>query len=228
MEVITAIGFILTWAVASAAELPKELLRPPCVACRQPAGAARELFSEAEWASLEKGEVVIVDYSRTAKGGAGDGAAPRESVAAVIVPRPATEVWAVLADFESRPKIFPNVSESHIDRVENNRAWIRQSVDIFWAKIRYTLIVTLDPASGVMTFVLDHSAPHDIHDSNGSWQVLPHGQAAALLVSRDRVDTGEPLPASIESYLVERSLPKMMSSLRQEVERRARDGAALQ
>ena len=227
MEVITAIAFILTWAVASAAELPNELLRPPCVACEEPAGGARELFSEAGWVSLEKGGVVIVDHSPAAKGGEGDGSVPRERVAAVIVPRPATEVWAVLADFESRPKVLPDVSESHIDRVENNRAWIRQSVDVFWAKIRYTLIATLDPARGLMTFVLDHSAPHDIRDSNGSWQVLPHGPAAALLLSRDRVDTGKPVPALIESYLVDRSLPKMMSSLRQEVERRARDGTAI-
>ena len=84
---------------------------------------------------------------------------------------------------------------------------------------RYTLITR-----GLITFVLDRCSPHDIRDNAGSWQVLPHGDGKTLLLSLDRVDPGTPVPGMIESYLVERSLPKMMNSLRQEVERRARDG----
>jgi hypothetical protein len=208
-------------AIVGAAELPGELQCPPCVGCEQPADAARGLFSAADWKRLRDGEVVVVDRSRAG----GDGTAPKESEAAVIIPRPPVEVWAVLVDFESRPRIWPEVSESQLERVEDNRAWIRQSMKILWMNIRYTLIATLDPALGVMTFALDPSAPHDIRDSSGSWQVLPDGGGAALLLSRDRVDPGTPLPGMIERYLTERSLPAMMSNLRQEVERRADPGA---
>jgi hypothetical protein len=204
-------------AVAGAVELPGELLRPPCVGCQQPADSAQGLFSAADWKRLRDGKVVVVDRSDAG----GEGAAPKESEAAVIIPRPPSEVWAVLVDFESRPRIWPEVSESRLERVEDNRAWIRQSVKILWTQIRYTLTTTLDPARGVMTFALDRSAPHDIRDSSGSWQILPDGDGAALLLSRDRVDPGTPLPAMIERYLVGKSLPAMMSNLRQEVERRA-------
>jgi len=200
--------------------LAADLVHPPCVACEQPADAARALFSDADWSRLEAGDVVVVDRSPTTKDGAD--AALRESAAAVIVPRPAADVWAVLTDFESRPKVLPNITESHIDRVEDNRAWVRQAVDIFWTKIRYTLIATLDPTRGLITFVLDRAAPHDIRDNTGSWQVFPRGAAATLLLSRDRVDTGKPVPGVIERYLLERSLPKLLTSLRDEVERRAR------
>ena len=224
-RVVAAISLAWSCAFASAAELPAALLRPPCVACRQPAEATRQRLSESDWSRLEKGEVVIVDRSSDAAGDGGGGSARGESEAAVIVPRPPSEVWAVLIDFESRPKIFPDVTESHLERVDANRAWIRQAVDVFWTKIRYTLIASLDPAHGLITFVLDRSSPHDIRDDTGSWQVLPHGDSSTLLVSRHRVDTGRPVPGGLEHYLVKRSLPKMMRNLRQEVERRAGDGS---
>jgi len=214
------------FAAASATELPVELRRPQCVACQQPAAAARALFSDADWRRLENGEVVIVDRRPTVADG-GDDSVVSESEAAVLVPRPTAEVWAVLADFESRPEFLPNISESRVERVEDTRVWIRQHVSVFWMQIRYTLIMTLDPARGVMTSVLDRSSPHDIRDSHGSWEILPHGEAAALLVSRSRVDTGMPVPSIIKSYLVKNSLPQMMSSLRNEVERRAKASASV-
>jgi len=214
------------FAAASATELPVELRRPQCVACQQPAVAARALFSDADWRRLENGEVVIVDRRPTVADG-GDDSVVSESEAAVLVPRPTAEVWAVLADFESRPEFLPNISESRVERVEDTRVWIRQHVSVFWMQIRYTLIMTLDPARGVMTSVLDRSSPHDIRDSHGSWEILPHGDAAALLVSRSRVDTGMPVPSIIKSYLVKNSLPQMMSSLRNEVERRAKASASV-
>jgi uncharacterized membrane protein len=145
----------------------------------------------------------------------------------VIVPRPAAEVWAVLADFESRPEFLPNISESRVERVEDTRVWIRQHVRVLWMQIRYTLIMTLDPPRGLMTSVLDRSAPHDIRDSHGSWEILRHGDASALLVSRSRVETGMPVPSIIKSYLEKSSLPQMMSSLRDEVERRAKASASV-
>ena len=216
---IAAVAAAAASSLASAAELPAELRCPQCVACQQPAGAARALFSEADWRRLENGEVVIIDRRPKM---ADDDSVVHESEAAVIVPRPATEVWAVLADFESRPEFLPNISESRVERVEDARVWIKQRVKVFWMQIRYTLIMTLDPARGLMTSILDRSAPHDIRDSQGSWEVLPQGDASALLVSRSRVDTGMPIPGFIKSYVVENSLPQMMSSLRNEVERRAR------
>jgi len=226
VEIITAVAAASTLAVASAAELPVELRRPQCVACQQPAGAARALFSEADWRRLQNGEVVIVDHRPTVADGEDDSFVS-ENAAAVIVPRPAAEAWAVLADFESRPEFLPNISESRVERVEGTRVWISQHVRVLWMQIRYTLIMTLDPARGLMTSVLDRSSPHDIRDSHGSWEILPHGDAAALLVSRSRVETGMPVPSIIKSYLVKSSLPQMMSSLRDEVERRAKASAAV-
>ena len=200
--------------------------RPQCVACQQSAGAARALFSEADWRRLENGEVVVVDHRLKVADG-DDDSVVRESKAAMIVPRPAAEVWAVLADFESRPDFLPNISESRVERVEDTRVWISQHVRIFWMQIRYTLIMTLDPARGVMTSVLDRSSPHDIRDSHGSWEILPQSDASALLLSSSRVEAGMPVPDIIESYLVKSSLPQMMISLRNEVERRAQVSASV-
>ncbi len=87
--------------------------------------------------------------------------------------------------------------------------------------------MTLDPARGLMTSVLDRSSPLDIRESHGSWDILARGDAAALLVSRSRVETGMPVPNFIKSFLVKSSLPQMMSRLRDEVERRARASASV-
>jgi len=43
--------------------------------------------------------------------------------------------------------------------------------------------------------------------------------------SRNRVDTGTPLPKVVERYPAEKSLPTMMSNLRREIERRAEAAA---
>jgi hypothetical protein len=64
-------------------------------------------------------------------------------------------------------------------------------------------------------------------DSRGTWDILPHGGASALLVSRSRVETGMPVPGIVKSYLVKNSLPHMMRSIRDEVERRAKVSASV-
>ncbi len=199
--------------------------RPPCVACRLSAEAARSRFSADDWTRLANGEVVIVDRQPTVADGGGDGSVS-DSEAAVVVPRPPAEVWAVLADFEARPDFLPNISESRIERVEDARVWIEQHVSVLWMEVRYTLIMTLDPVHGLMTSVLDRSSPHDIQESRGSWDIFPYGAASALLVSRSRVETRMPVPSIIESQLLKNSLPEIMRSLRREVERRAQSGAS--
>ncbi len=209
---------------AAAAELPSELLRPPCVSCQQMPEATRALFSEADWKRLDAGEVVIVDRAPKTTDREGGDSASHETEAAVIVPRPAAEVWAVLVDFESRPRVLPNVSEARIERVEDNHAWVRQRVNVFLMQIRYTMIITLDPIHGLITCVLDRASPHNVLDTSGSWQVFPYSASATLLLSRDRIDTGKRVPRMIENYLVKQSLPRMMISLRDEVERRASAG----
>lgn len=60
-------------------------------------------------------------------------------------------------------------------------------------RTRYQVIDTLDPERGALTWVLDESAPHDIADTTGAWQLAPLPERQQTFV---RVVIESPMPLS--------------------------------
>lgn len=189
---------------------------PTCFGCRADLKQIRSGYTVAEWKALARGDIV------TSKRETGANESLEGSLeSSAIIPRRSAEVWGVLADFESRPEFTPGLEEVHVVRTEGDRVWLKERVKVWWFSVRYQIIGTLKPALGAMTWVLDKSAPHDIADSRGSWQLapLPDGERT-LIRYRAHIDTGKPVPHFVEAFLTKRSLPKIVGTLRTEVKRR--------
>lgn len=190
---------------------------PACVACNVDPEEVRSGYSKADWKDLALGQIVT---TKTDTAGT-DGGINTSVQTSAIFPHTPAQVWSVLVDFDSRPAFTPGLEESHIKKVEGNRVWLDERVRVWWVNIRYHIIDTLEPERGLISWVLDKNLDNDIKDSVGSWQLVPLPPGPQTLVRyRARLDTGQPVPAFVESFLVKRSLPKLVGGLREEVERR--------
>jgi ribosome-associated toxin RatA of RatAB toxin-antitoxin module len=209
---------ILVLSVLTLAEpmlLPEALRAPESVGHDVDAPALRRRYSASEWKAMQGGEVITAE--------AGDAAKEERTVrAATIVPYPPEQVWLVLGDFEKRPEFLPGAKEIRVARVDGNRVWLDERLKFFLVTIRYRVINTLEPAQGLMSWVLDKSVAHDIADTEGAWQLAAiDAGKQTLVLYRAWIDTGQPVPGFLESYLMKRSLPELIGGLRAEVKRRA-------
>jgi uncharacterized protein YndB with AHSA1/START domain len=197
--------------------LPEALVSPPCVACREDAAAARDGIADADWRRILAGEIITAELPDA------DAASDRARVQVVgLIPEPPPRVWAVLADFASRPEWAPSTKEVRVARVDGNRVWVDERLRFFLVNIAVRMVNTLEPERGTMGFEMDESAPHDIGGSRGSWQLRSLEEARkTVVVYRAWIDTGRRVPAFVQSFLLERSLPQILTNLRAEVERRA-------
>ena len=189
---------------------------PPCVACRHD-GTSAPRYSADERAALDAGEVVVSDATAESSGDA------RATVrAAAIIHQPPALVWQTLIDFPARARWQADTKEARVVRADRDRVWVAQHVRLFLVDIRFTVINTLDPERGVLSWVLDDSAEHDIANTTGSWRLTPLADGrSTLLTYQAAVDSGRAVPGFVERYLTKRSLPNLLGTLRAEVERRA-------
>lgn len=203
--------------VTSATAVPTESSTPACVACVGDGAGRRSHYSDEEWKTLTAGEVLL---SEVTDRGSGDIKQGRVR-AAGIIPHPPARVWETLVDFPARPRFQPGTEEVHVVRTDGDRVWVAQHLRFFLVDVRFTIINTLDPASGTLSWVLDDSVLHDIAGTTGSWQLSPVEDGRhTLLVYQAWNDTGRYIPEFIEQSLLYRSLPKVISGVRDEVERR--------
>ena len=198
---------------STAVRLPKALIFPASVASTVNAARVRRGYTDAQWKALLCGEVVVTADRR---------AGGQHAEAAGILEHAASELWPLLVDFESRPSYLPGATEVRIVRVSGNRVWLAEKVKVLFAAIEYRVINTLDPESGSVSWVLDDTVRNGIAATAGSWTLVPLGgtRRRTLLRYDNTLDTGQPLPAAIERMLLKRSLPQMISGMREEAARR--------
>jgi len=211
--------FLPVLLVAQLAAEPSPPAPPPpsCIGCRADVTQVRSSYTDADWQALLQGKVVTrqIGDARSAS------TVQTTNEASAIIPYPPAQVWSVVTDFESRPRYVPGAKEAHIVRREGNRLWIDEHLRIFFINVRFTVISTLDPEQGSVTWVLDHSAQNDIADTTGSWTVVPLKDGIETLVRyRTWIDSGRSVPRLAEEFLTKRSLPKIVEGLRGEVQRR--------
>lgn len=201
----------------TSATVPETLSAPACVACQIDGEGVRRDYSTEDWNALVAGQVLTSEVADRETGGA-----QRSTVEAVgIIRNTPSRVWTTLVDFASRPKFQPNTQEVRVVRVHGDRVWAAQHLRFFLVDVRFTIINTLDPTNGTLRFVLDESVDHDIGGTIGSWQLTPVASGRHTLVKyRSWVDTGRHIPAFVEHFLLQRSLPDLIGGLRDEVGRR--------
>lgn len=201
----------------AATELPARLHSPPCIACDVDAAHLRRAYSDEQWRSIERGEVVTVDLPSP---GARD-AEERRVQASAIFPKPPEKVWSVLADLPSRPNYLPDVEAMRIVRIDGKRVWVDESLNFFLFNVRNKVVNVFEPRIGSISWALDETADNDIDENTGAWQLAPLREGAhTLVIYRVYVDSGQAVPGFVERYLVETSVPKLLERIRDEVVRR--------
>jgi hypothetical protein len=217
VQIALALLTIVSSSDVPAAFVPEKLSAPPCVACQVDGELIRRDYPTADWNALAAGKVLT---SEVVDGEPGEPQQGTVQAAGIIQDAP-SRVWTTLVDFASRPRFQPDTKDVRVVRVDDDRVWVAEHLRVFLVDVRYTVINTLDPASGTIRFVLDESLDHDIGGTRGSWQLTPLADGRqTLLTYRAWVDTGRHIPAFIEHFLLKRSLPNLIVGLRDEVGRR--------
>lgn len=216
MRLALLCSMMLPLAKTSSAQLPAALASPACVACEVDAAQWRERYSDDDWRQILEGEVVVSDTkdesSETLEG---------MVRADALIRHPPKQVWHVLTDFESRSEYISDVEKIDVVRREGNRVWADEHLRFLFVDVRFRVVNTIDPETGSISWELDETMPHDIENTEGTWRITPFsGGDQTLLSYRARVDTGRAVPGFIESFLLTRSLPEFIRSLRGEVARR--------
>jgi uncharacterized protein YndB with AHSA1/START domain len=217
VQLVLALLTVVSSADVTAATVPEVLSAPVCVACQVDGDRIRGEYSADDWNTLTAGKVLTSDVTDGGSGEAKEGTVQ----AAGIILRPPSRVWTTLVDFASRPRFQPGTKDVRVVRVEGNRVWVTEHLRFFLVDVHYTVINTLDPARGTVRWVLDESVEHDIGGTRGSWQLTPLAAGhQTLLTYRAWIDTGRYVPAFIQQFLLQRSLPNVIGGIRDEVERR--------
>ncbi len=84
------------------------------------------------------------------------------------------EVWRVVGDPTTYPRLIPSLTDVRVVREEEGRRLVRMAHRHSFASASYFAVVELDPARHRMSFRLDRSRPHDIAAGHGFINLHPY------------------------------------------------------
>jgi hypothetical protein len=167
-------------------------------------------FTESEWKSLAKGEVVNrVDTEKSPSG-----STRARSRSGVLIHRPFEECFSEVERYEGLSKFLPNVAESRVLERGPGTFRAHAATKVLWLKYGYGLNFEVDKPAGEIRWTLDKSQPADIADTSGFWHFIPVDENTTLLHYVMRADSGSMLPQSIQNFATERSLPEFLVAFR--------------
>ena len=116
--------------------------------------------------------------------------------------KPASDVYATLADFERYPELSDAVRSVAVTEVSENRTVSAWEVTFRAGLLRWTEQDTFDPGALSITF---HQLEGDIAVFDGSWQCLDAAQGSEIVFSA-RLDMGIPSLADALEPIAARTL----------------------
>ena len=123
--------------------------------------------------------------------------------------KPASEVYAALADFGRYPELCDAVKSVAVNEVSENLAVSRWEVTFRAGLLRWTEQDTFDPGALSITF---HQLEGDIAVFDGSWQCLDAAQGSEIVFSA-RLDMGIPSLADALEPIAVRTLTDNITSI---------------
>ena len=123
--------------------------------------------------------------------------------------KPASEVYATLADFGRYPELSDAVRSVTVTEVSQNRTVSAWEVAFRAGLLRWTEEDTFDPAARTITF---HQLQGDAAVFDGSWQCLDAGPGSQIVFSA-RLDMGIPSLADALEPIAVRALTDNIVSI---------------
>lgn len=172
-------------------------------------------LSSQELASVLAGEVLVRYEAFTTQ----DGRAAGRGVGAIVIERPAADVWAVISRYDDKAEYVPRLSKAIVRERTADALRCTMEVDFLFKTLRYTAWYRLDPDRRRVSWKLDRSAPdNDVRDVEGDWQVDEAEPSRTLLVYRTYVDPGRLAPGFTRKKLATRSIPDLLRGVKRRVE----------
>ena len=165
-------------------------------------------------AKLDKGEAVILKNKVSDSGKK----VISNSAAMIVVDKPISEVWTVVADYTRLPEFIPRLISSEKYSEADGKIGIKQSIKVLWRKIHYHVIQTEDTTNHILSFDLDKTQKNDIAETNGRWELRAYGEGKCLAVYTLALDTGMPVPRFIQNMLLNQDLPDTMMAVKKRTE----------
>jgi ribosome-associated toxin RatA of RatAB toxin-antitoxin module len=139
------------------------------------------------------------------------------------------EVYDIVVDFPSYPRLFPELKEARVLSRTGNVARVEFRAHMV-LPIRYVLDLTCDADAATPTVDWTYVEGEIVTSSVGSWRFAAEGDGTAVDYTVS-LDVRAPLPGfvlrKVTDGLVSASLPNMFVSLEREVRRRQAAVAAL-
>lgn len=159
---------------------------------------------------LEKGKVVITKHIQSKE-------AKANAIAHILIEANQQEIFDVLLDFSAWNKFVPYVKKASPVKKEGNSVWVTFKNKIFFFSFAYTLKCDIDPENYIILWSLDESYPHRIKDTTGYCRIIKVNDRQTITTYSTNVSVGKLMPKFLENYIANKSLPKLMKSLRKEV-----------
>jgi heat shock protein HspQ len=159
---------------------------------------------------LEKGKVVITKQIKSKEKKA-------NANAHILIEAKQQEILDVLIDFSTWHRFVPYVKKASPVKKKGNSVWVTFKNKIFFFGFAYTLKCDIDPENYIISWSLDKSYPHRINDTTGYCRIIKVNDRQSITTYSTYVSVGKLIPKYLENHIANKSLPKLMKSLRKEV-----------
>jgi len=143
--------------------------------------------------------------------------------ASVLINAPIDQCYKMFLEFDKQYLFFPRLKVSKILSSSGNTTVIYKELDYRIATIRYTHILTADPADHRVDFVTDPKGANDIKFSQGYFKFEKIDDSRSLFsYGLVKFDAGVRIPEFIQNYMTSKDLPVMALSLKKWIESRGK------
>ncbi len=138
--------------------------------------------------------------------------------AAILIEKPPSAIWKLLIANDAYHEYIPHAVSSVKYSEQGNEIGWKETVKVLLGKISFHVIQTRDEAAYVLSWRIDKTKQNGIHDTQGSWTLVPHGRSMTILVYAARIDSGMSVPAFVENFFLNRSLPELLDAVKKRAE----------
>lgn len=174
----------------------------------------RAILDEETRATVLTGKVVTRKQVSGKEGArsAGSGAA------IILADAPPEAIWKCLVDSDHLPEFMPRLVDTELYEQREDGIGLQYELKVAWKKVRYHLREIHDAGNWHLTFELDPRKENDLKATKGGWLLVPHGEDQTIVVYAVEADTGMPVPAFIENWLMNRDLPGVVEAVKYRAE----------
>jgi hypothetical protein len=178
-------------------------------------GGTLDRFSPEQKKKLFAGEAIF----ESVIGENAAGASQAHGRTCVLISKPISECYKIFCDFNNQYLYYPHMKVSKVLKTDGNKIIIYKELDYVVTTVRYTHVLTLDPARHRVDFDLDPTGVSDVKASAGYFMFEKVADNASLFTYElTKMDAGVKIPDFIKTYMSSKDLPEIALCLKKRIE----------